>query len=233
MTMQFINLCRFNAVSAGLGDFIVASAASGCNTPENASVADGKVYYYFARASDGSGQWEYGSGAYLIATHKLVRTAITSTSDNSAKVNFAAAPIVDVFPSPSSSLEPSQIFPAGTPMLFQQTAAPVGWTKQTTHNDKALRIVSGTASSGGSNSFSSVMAQTTVGNHTDSTTEMPSHGHGYNVPLYSFPVAIGCGASADVSTTGANTGSAGSGGAHNHPILMSIQYVDFIIATKN
>jgi hypothetical protein len=30
---------------------------------------------------------------------------------------------------------------AGTLMLFQQTAAPTGWTKQTTHNDKALRVV--------------------------------------------------------------------------------------------
>ena len=30
--------------------------------------------------------------------------------------------------------------PSGTSMLFQQTAAPTGWTKQTTHNDKAIRL---------------------------------------------------------------------------------------------
>lgn len=44
-------------------------------------------------------------------------------------------------------------FPQGTSMLFQQTAAPTGWTKQTTHDNKALRIISGSVSSGGSNTF--------------------------------------------------------------------------------
>ena len=39
----------------------------------------------------------------------------------------------------------SSAFPAGTLMLFQQTAAPTGWTKQTTHDNKALRVVSGVA----------------------------------------------------------------------------------------
>jgi hypothetical protein len=52
-------------------------------------------------------------------------------------------------------------FVAGTLMLFQQTAAPTGWTKQTTHNDKTLRVVSGTASSGGSTAFTSVFASKT------------------------------------------------------------------------
>lgn len=33
--------------------------------------------------------------------------------------------------------------PAGTVMIFAQAAAPVGWTKLVTQNDKALRIVSG------------------------------------------------------------------------------------------
>jgi hypothetical protein len=33
-------------------------------------------------------------------------------------------------------------------MLFRQTAAPTGWTKVTTYNDYALRIVSGAASTG-------------------------------------------------------------------------------------
>ena len=30
-------------------------------------------------------------------------------------------------------------FPSGTLMLFQQTSAPTGWTKETTQNDKSLR----------------------------------------------------------------------------------------------
>ena len=55
----------------------------------------------------------------------------------------------------------------GTRMLFQQTAAPTGWTKDTTHNDKALRIVSGTASSGGTLSFSTVFGKTVTDGHVD------------------------------------------------------------------
>lgn len=52
--------------------------------------------------------------------------------------------------------------PTSTSCLFKQTAAPTGWTKQTDHNDKALRIVSGTPSSGGSTAFTSVFASRTI-----------------------------------------------------------------------
>lgn len=40
------------------------------------------------------------------------------------------------------------LIPAGTIMVFYQAAAPVGWTKQTVQDDKALRVVS--AAGGGS-----------------------------------------------------------------------------------
>lgn len=53
-------------------------------------------------------------------------------------------------------------FPSGTTMLFVQTAAPTGWTKSTTHNNKALRLVSGTASSGGTTAFTSVFTSRTI-----------------------------------------------------------------------
>lgn len=78
-------------------------------------------------------------------------------------------------------------FPAGTRMLFQQTAAPTGWTKDTTHNNKALRIVSGTVTTGGSvaftTAFSSARATTsvtqggTVGDTAITVAQMPSHAH--------------------------------------------------------
>lgn len=69
------------------------------------------------------------------------------------------------------------IFPSGTAMLFVQTSAPTGWTKSTTHNDKALRVVSGTASSGGSVAFSTVFGNTATGSYTLTTTDMPAHTH--------------------------------------------------------
>ena len=44
-------------------------------------------------------------------------------------------------------------------MLFAQSSAPTGWTKSTSHNNKALRVVSGSGGgSGGSNSFTSNFA---------------------------------------------------------------------------
>jgi hypothetical protein len=41
-------------------------------------------------------------------------------------------------------------FARGTRMLFQQSTAPAGWTKDATINDKALRVTSGSVGSGGS-----------------------------------------------------------------------------------
>ena len=54
-------------------------------------------------------------------------------------------------------------FPQGTRMIFQQSTAPIGWTKDTTNtNEHALRVVSGTASSGGSVDFTSALALKTI-----------------------------------------------------------------------
>lgn len=100
--------CQFNATSAGIGDFAVASATAGHATPENSSVIDGKTYTYYAQGLDLSGApaWEAGSGSYVISTHTLARTNIVANSNGDLfPVNFLASPIVDVFASSSSSLE--------------------------------------------------------------------------------------------------------------------------------
>tara|TARA_R100000353_G_scaffold83280_1_gene62295 strand:- start:2542 stop:4164 length:1623 start_codon:yes stop_codon:yes gene_type:complete len=78
-------------------------------------------------------------------------TATTQgTSDNSTKVATTAYVTTAV-----NNAEP---FPSGTKMLFQQTAAPTGWTKVTSGVDnRALRVVSGTVGSGGSNAFSNTL----------------------------------------------------------------------------
>ena len=46
-------------------------------------------------------------------------------------------------------------------MLFQQSSAPTGWTKDTSTNDSALRVVSGSVSSGGSVGFTTAMSNRT------------------------------------------------------------------------
>lgn len=52
------------------------------------------------------------------------------------------------------------LIPSGTIMVFYQSSAPTGWTQNTSHNDKALRVVSGTGGgNGGAVGFTSAFAQ--------------------------------------------------------------------------
>ena len=62
-------------------------------------------------------------------------------------------------------------FPSGTKMIFQQTSAPTGWTKVTSSvNNKALRVVSGTASSGGTNAFTTAFGSRGINANAGNTT---------------------------------------------------------------
>lgn len=150
---------------------------------------------------------------------------------------------------------------SGTAMMFVQTAAPTGWTKSAAHNNKALRVVSGAASSGGSVDFTTAFASQAVTGTTDNTTltiaQMPLHGHPTRVSeddgggsdqtggmmlnnstggggVNSYPAYTG----AVSNTAGEQVGGTGGGQPHNHTftgdaIDMDVQYVDVIIATKD
>ncbi len=137
---------------------------------------------------------------------------------------------------------------AGSLMFFQSTTAPTGWTKQTTHNDKTLRVVSGPAVPGGTNSFSSTfttrggMIVSTVGNTTLSTPQIPSHTHTIGDFIQSGAFAGFVEGSLNFDTTlhpgGGQSGATGGGGSHSHPftggsISFEVQYVDLIICSKN
>jgi len=51
------------------------------------------------------------------------------------------------------------VIPADTKMVFYQSNAPTGWTKITTHNNKAIRVVSGTGGgTGGNTAFTSIFS---------------------------------------------------------------------------
>ena len=147
------------------------------------------------------------------------------------------------------------LIPTGTKMMFVQTTAPTGWTKDTTHDNKALRVVSGTASTGGTVAFTTAFASKavsgTVGNTTLTTAQMPSHVHDRGTILSAGTAAnpgaylASGGGTVFYSNTGTGftndstgTGAAGSSGSHNHSftgtaIDMAVQYVDVIIATKD
>ena len=141
---------------------------------------------------------------------------------------------------------------SGTVMLFYQANAPTGWTKQTSQNNKALRVVSGTGGgTGGSNNFTTAFNSSrgtsggSVSNHTLTTAQMPSHRHKvdtYNEFGNSFGNWTTQGGYRQAHANGTRrppyTSYEGSGNAHNHgftnPSLnLNVQYVDVIIAQKD
>lgn len=75
------------------------------------------------------------------------------------------------------------VVPSGSKMLFMQSAAPMGWTKITDHNNAALRVVSGSVVNGGSVDFTSVFSPKAVdgtveiGDTALTEAQMPSHTH--------------------------------------------------------
>ncbi|NGZ94934.1 MAG: hypothetical protein CV089_02165 [Nitrospira sp. WS110] len=122
-------------------------------------------------------------------------------------------------------------FSPGTKMLFAQTAAPVGWTKDVVHDNKALRLVSGAASSGGSNAFTTVFNATfQTDGHSLTAAQNGPHHHPNSIVYGGGPSVTGDGPT-PVSTASAND--SGSGEAHAHGMSMNVAYVDVIIATKD
>ena len=153
------------------------------------------------------------------------------------------------------------VIESSTVMLFVQTSAPTGWTKSTSHNDKALRIVSGSASSGGSVAFATAFASKTptgtIGGTSLTEAQLPSHSHKL------FQSGSSGGSSGSVGSTDiveashnygnsntyslngesgtatlGQTSAIGSGSTHTHSftgdaINLAVQYVDCIIATRD
>lgn len=130
--------------------------------------------------------------------------------------------------------------PSGTKALFQQTAAPTGWTKDTTHNNKALRVVSGNVVNGGTVDFTTAFASKsvsgTVGDTTLTTDQIPAHTHTVTgQQLASAAVGNFC---LTVGGTSFTTSSTGGGNSHTHTftgtaIDLAVAYVDVIVATKD
>jgi hypothetical protein len=147
------------------------------------------------------------------------------------------------------------IFPQTTAAIFYQAAAPTGWaTPATVHNNRALRVVSGTAGgTGGTNNFTTTMASRPVsanvpvtinglsgGNTTLSINQIPTHVHPAN---RGGNVSAAGGGPARVANSG-NTGGTGNNGAHAHPLSANaangpintsidfrVQYIDVIYCT--
>jgi len=190
------------------------------------------------------------TNASQITSGTLADARLTAnvTLNNASTISTGTLPNARLSAIPNSALDNSaitvdgtsvslggsiDIIESGTKMLFQQTAAPTGWTKDSTHNNKALRVVTGTASSGGSNSFANAfnsnqtVSGTTGGSgvtitgstagHTLTVSQIPSHTHTASGKI----VLVGNGGGFDwAGATGTaatrTTNATGGGGSHSH-----------------
>lgn len=148
---------------------------------------------------------------------------------------------------------------SGDKVITPQETAWIGWTKDMSLHDAAIRIVTDTNGGGlgGSVVFSTLFGRTSVDSTSPSTSTMAAHSHGgatanggvdhthsYTSPSGSGTFGAG-GFAFTPNAAGANTGGAsayvhahginseGSGQAHTHSIDMRVKYRNAIICTKD
>jgi len=188
---------------------------------------------------------------------RLIKATILASFPNITGAMTATHTVLNGLDARVTAIE-TGVHASGTKMLFQQTAAPTGWTKDTTnYNDHAIRVVTGTAGSGGTNAFSTLDATAagtvntsvsgSVGGTALSTSQLPNN-------WYHKPNTPG----GELSDNYANFNYQarhidwptyriqGGGATHTHSLSLTatstftgsangldVQYVDVIIATKD
>lgn len=189
------------------------------------------------------------NGAVTLGSSLSVGTSIivATTISSNGNINTSGSVIASVNGIFGGTLTMSSrtvdAFPSGTRLLFNQSTAPIGWTKVTTYDDFALRVVSGSVGTGGSVVFSSAFSSHTMSGTTDGHTltiaEMPTHNHDITDPshTHAFNVTQGIPSpagshnggyndmnqqtmttlSTSVGVTGITINNQGGGAAHTHP----------------
>jgi hypothetical protein len=189
------------------------------NTTVNTQIVAGNVYL---------------NGSTLLIGNSTSNVVITGStikvSNTTSNVTFSPAA--------------GQLIPTGTTMTFQQSAAPTGFTKVTTYNDYAMRIVSGSVANktngvAFTTAFASQAVSGTVGSTTLAESQIPAHSHQYGQVVGTSGGQYGL---IDGSNSGSSgrpsTLTTGGGGSHNHSftgtaINMAVNYLDFILATAD
>ena len=145
----------------------------------------------------------------------------------------------DITDERQAQVKPASSFPAGTVMLFPQSAAPTGWTKDTaaTLDNAALRVVTSTAwASGkqGATAFTSVFGSgKTVGSTTLAVSQTPSHDHSGNYVGGGVASTTGLTEAPNRVVEASNVVAQGGGGSHDHTLSLDLNYINMIIASKD
>lgn len=248
MDSEVTNLAQVKAFNSA--DYATASHNhSGVYEPADATILKDADIDVTVLSPTGDGSGLTGINTDLVADTTpqlggnldLNNNNITGTGNIPSGNLTGALPAID-----GSALTGVQPFPSGTKMVFAQASAPTGWTQDTSNNDKALRVVSGSGGgTGGTHGLSSPPGTShshtgpshthstpnhshshnlSAGAHTLSTAQMPSHSHGYGTNNSNdtwtncSTVKQVCGAASHTRYT-SNTGGSSS---HSHSLAGSI-----------
>ena len=113
------------------------------------------------------------NGTGVTKSYAQLRAQIDSTTAGSESgslellLSRSGSDVTINFPTSAGTLalisDVPEAFASGTRMLFHQTSAPTGWTKDTSNNNNsALRVVTGSAGSGGSMDFTSAFSNRSI-----------------------------------------------------------------------
>jgi len=180
-----------------------------------------------------------GTGRHQIpAGNTAARDAITDWQQGSIFWNTQTSPrkiqrqTAAASPFSWEDLEGSSL-PAGTRMVFDQDAAPTGWTRDVSINDRVIRIVSGARAHGGSWTISGL----TVDSHVLTVAEIPAHTHTSQPGRSNLGGDPAGGDTKPTYNASDVTGSAGGGGGHTHGLTADGTWRplhrDMIIAAKD
>jgi predicted acyltransferase (DUF342 family) len=170
------------------------------------------------------------SGVYANSAYIQANTATTNAATADQKAVSAGSYANSAYAQANTATTTAVgLLPSGTTMLFVQTAAPTGWTKSTAHDNKALRVVSGTASSGGSLGFTSAFASRAVSGSIGGTTltadQIPNHSHTFSASATTGTVSsdhVHSGITASQNANHGHSGSTDSQGSHTHNVPLII-----------
>lgn len=255
-----------NASTSVIGAVKLSSATN--STVENLAATPKAVKAAYDLAN---GKWTAANASTSVKGIVIVGTNINVNSGGTISVNNASTSTKGVVQLSSATNSTSEtlaatpkavhaafnIIPSGTRMLFQQSAAPSGWTKETGsgYNNAALRTVTGNiANKTNGKAFTTCMAAGrtstsvagggTVGNKSLSVAMLAAHTHTVaNVPNSWKHLVDGDdvgfqGIQSFATKTSSSTGSGSahnhsfSGTAHSHKLDLDINYIDCIIAKK-
>jgi hypothetical protein len=248
------------------GSQTLTIAATG-HTANGIAIAQGAYSHVY---NDGSANYKmYNAVDKLGAT--TFKDTVTAGSSGQIILRTNGAVTATTFTGDGSNLSGVEPFPSGTKQVFYQASAPTGWTQDTASalSEAVMSVVTGSGGgTGGSTAyFSSFLATTnksgtdsapvsgsvsgTVGAHTLSTPQIPSHNHTFESkqlrnqePPPNVPLRL-----SGNSPQQTGTSSTGGSGSHTHPFTGSlssatadvsvtvpaanVKYANVIIAAKD